>query len=74
MDQLNAICEGWTDRGTIILNPHPRGGIIDENITGLGWFIIFNDDRTDETWYRTRDEAIEAFCNFSVDNGTRIGV
>lgn len=67
MDKLEAICGGWSTRGTITLNPHPRGGIIDVNAAGLGWFIIFNDDRIDETWYQTRDAAIEAFCNFSVD-------
>lgn len=72
MEKLEAICGGWrevdlTHRKGLIASADPLGGIIDVNAAGLGWFIIFNDDRIDETWYPTRDAAIEAFCNFSVD-------
>ena len=68
MDELNAICDGWGTNGSIIVSGHPRGGIIDVNLNGLGWYIIFNDDRSCSDWFETRDEAIKAFCNFSVDN------
>lgn len=67
MEKLEAICGGWRYGRELIASADPRGGIIDVNGAGLGWFIIFNDDRVDETWYPTRDAAIEAFCNFSVD-------
>lgn len=38
---------GWSEAspGGMATNPDPIvGGIVDENMTGLGWFIIFNDD------------------------------
>ena len=61
MDKLMTVCGGWSTNGRIICSDDPQGGIIDENLAGLGWFIIFNDERVCAEWFKTREDAIEYF-------------
>lgn len=47
MNTDNTLPAGWTEAtpGGMATNRCPeRGGIIDKNTAGLGWFVIFNAD------------------------------
>lgn len=66
MDKLFASCDGWTSCGDMIVSPDPKGGIIDRNAAGLGWFVVFNDDRLGSDFFNTLEEAIDFFCNSEV--------
>ena len=59
---LNCIAPGWTEGpGGLLCTSSPAGGIIDKNMAGLGWFIIFNDDRKILEGFNSRDDAVEAY-------------
>lgn len=67
MERLMSICGGWSSCGTMIVSPDPQGGIIDRNMAGLGWFVIFNDDRApSDQYFDSLEDAIEFFCNVEV--------
>ena len=54
---------GWTEAapGEIAINRDPDlGGIIDRNIAGLGWFVIFNTDLPPIEGLPSRDAAFIA--------------
>ena len=58
---LNTISEGWTSNGRVFASSHISGGIIDENMAGLGWFVIFNDGRDTIEGLDSLEMAVEAF-------------
>lgn len=59
----SALPPGWSEAspGGMATNRDPvAGGIVDKNMTGLGWFIIFNDDAMETVEGLARRD--EAFC------------
>ena len=60
---LDAAVPGWTEGpGGMLVNPKSGGAIIDKNFSGLGWFVILNDNPTvDLEGYDTREDAVEAY-------------
>lgn len=63
MERLMSICGGWSSVGDMICSADQKGGIIDRNMAGLGWFVIFNDDReSTKEYFDSLEEAIEFFC------------
>ena len=59
---LNCIAPGWTEGpGGMLCTSSSEGGIIDKNMAGLGWFIVFNDDRGTLEGFDSRDDAVEAY-------------
>lgn len=63
MDKLFSICDGWTTFGDMICSADPKGGIIDRNLAGLGWFVVFNNGHSVTDFFGTRNEAIDYFYN-----------
>lgn len=60
---LDAAVPGWTEGpGGMLVNPKPGGAIIDENMAGLGWFVILNDNPSKNLdGFDTREDAVEAY-------------
>lgn len=60
-DRLNDVCGGWSTASTMTVSADPRGGIIDRNPALGKWFVIFNDARTCDDWFDTREDAVAHF-------------
>lgn len=60
LEVLNKMLPGWTASNTLLVNPHPSGGIIDQSIGTGEWFVILPNSNA-LSGFDSLDDAIEAY-------------